>query len=690
MPNQKRTVDRPQYFRANFDLGTINKEKREVDVVFATEREVMMYNWNVGLINEVLECNDAAGDLSRLNNGAPLCDTHITSSVRNGLGVVKKAWFENGKGRATVAFSKRKDVDDVWQDVVDGMLNGISVRYIVSKYEITEEEGKLPLYRAKKWHATEISLALVQADQDSGVGREEKFTNYEVEIISNKNTNPDIMEKNRSTEIISMVRKAKLDIAFAEELLNDENLTIDQARAKVDAKVLELANKPDPNAGEKATNAERKRNSDILSAVRAAHKASPNLGFDSAYAQTFIDDDKATVDAVRAAIIEKMAAGGTQAKPTDAKNAGSLVVTADETDKRRTGMSNAILVRAGITKDKDKDGKVITIDAGEFRGLDLVELGRECLEAGGNKTRGLSKREIATAALNIDNTRAMSISDFPLVLGNTVNRSLRAAYDLQERTFTGWANRGNAKDFREMARTQLGDLVTLEEVKEGAEYKSASIGEGAEKYRVVKYGKIIPITWETLINDDLDAFGRLPQIMANSAASKQSDIVYAILTANAAMADGVALFHADHGNLLTGSAIDVSKLGLARAAMRKQTSPNGGKLNLTPKFLIVGPDYEQIALQYTSANFVSAKSSDVNVWVGMMQPVVEARVSGNKWYLAANPGAIDTVEYAFLDGEEFFTEQRNGFEVDGVQIKVRMVMGAKAIDHRGLTYNPGA
>ncbi len=52
---------------------------------------------------------------------------------------------------------------------------------------------------------------------------------------------------------------------------------------------------------------------------------------------------------------------------------------------------------------------------------------------------------------------------------------------------------------------------------------------------------------------------------------------------------------------------------------------------------------------------------------------------------------MDTVEYAYLEGNEgVFTETRQGFHVDGVEIKCRHVFGAKAIDWRGLFRNDGA
>jgi hypothetical protein len=65
--------------------------------------------------------------------------------------------------------------------------------------------------------------------------------------------------------------------------------------------------------------------------------------------------------------------------------------------------------------------------------------------------------------------------------------------------------------------------------------------------------------------------------------------------------------------------------------------------------------------------------------------IVEPRIIDSRWFLAAKPGMVDTIEYAFLDGEgELFTEQRIGFDVDGLEIKARMVFGCKAIDYRGL------
>jgi len=51
---EKRQIVGKQYFRATLDKNSINKENRTVDVVFVTERQVMMYNWDLGLFYEIL------------------------------------------------------------------------------------------------------------------------------------------------------------------------------------------------------------------------------------------------------------------------------------------------------------------------------------------------------------------------------------------------------------------------------------------------------------------------------------------------------------------------------------------------------------------------------------------------------------------------------------------------------------
>ena len=58
--------------------------------------------------------------------------------------------------------------------------------------------------------------------------------------------------------------------------------------------------------------------------------------------------------------------------------------------------------------------------------------------------------------------------------------------------------------------------------------------------------------------------------------------------------------------------------------------------------------------------------------------------------LIADPTQIDTIEYCFLEGQAgVYFETRQGFEVDGIEMKARMDFAAAAIDYRGLQKNAG-
>jgi hypothetical protein len=65
--------------------------------------------------------------------------------------------------------------------------------------------------------------------------------------------------------------------------------------------------------------------------------------------------------------------------------------------------------------------------------------------------------------------------------------------------------------------------------------------------------------------------------------------------------------------------------------------------------------------------------------------------TATNWFLFTDPALIDTLEYCCLEGQQgVYIETRQGFEVDGVEIKARMDFGAAAIDYRGLQKSAGA
>ena len=86
----------------------------------------------------------------------------------------------------------------------------------------------------------------------------------------------------------------------------------------------------------------------------------------------------------------------------------------------------------------------------------------------------------------------------------------------------------------------------LDVVYENGEYKYGSFSDLKETLTLLTYGKLFNISRQALINDDLNAFTRIPMSMGRAANRKVGDLAYGVLTANAALnQDSTELFHAD-------------------------------------------------------------------------------------------------------------------------------------------------
>lgn len=164
---------------------------------------------------------------------------------------------------------------------------------------------------------------------------------------------------------------------------------------------------------------------------------------------------------------------------------------------------------------------------------------------------------------------------------------------------------------------------------------------------------------------------------------------------NPDMGDGTALFHADHGNLGTASVVSEAALAAAYRAFGQQKGIEDRLISILPRFILVPPGSRSVEARKQITSTTPSSTADVNTFSGRLEVVEEPRLipsaGQDPWFLAADPARIDTVEYAYLDGQEgVFTETRMGFEVDGIEIKARHDFAAKAIDHRDLWKNPGA
>jgi len=595
---------------------------------FSSETPYTRSSWFDEPWVEILGHKSSEVDLSRLNSGAPVLANHdrgatASTSPMASIGVVDKAWIEDGVGRAEIRLSRRPEIAGLLQDIADGIVRNVSVGYQINERTLLRSHSDAPdEYRVTSWTPMEISLVDLPADATIGIGRSQNF-----EVVQL----PDSGDTQRKES--TMDNKEQ------------DQLNLDVIRRE-------------------ATAAERARVTEINEAVRG-------LRLDQSFADELIAKDTSADEARRLAIAKAAERSNDTIKPP----MGHIETLVDEVETRRAGVEEALLHRYNPAQHKLSDnGK-------RFSGLSLIEIGRELLTQRGVDIRGMSRDQIATRAM-------LTTGDFPYILANVANKTLRQAYEAAPQTFKPFTRMVTAPDFKTIARTALGDSPTLEKVNEHGEYKYGSVSEARENYAIASYGKIVALTRQTLINDDLSAFTRLPEMFGRAAADLESDTVWGIITANAALADSIALFHASHGNLPTGAAISVAQLGVCRAAMRVQTGLDGRKINVTPRYLLVPAALETIAQQFTSQAYAASASSSINPFAGALQVLAEPRLdtaSTTAWYMAADPAQIDTIEYAYLEGNQgVYLETKDGWEIDGVEFKARLDFGAKAIDFRGL------
>ena len=439
-----------------------------------------------------------------------------------------------------------------------------------------------------------------------------------------------------------------------------------------------------------ATEAERARVAGINRAVRAA-KLPPEQ------ADEMIRDGL-SVEQAQARVIDSWAASD----GPDTSSHLRVSSVEDAQDKWMQGAQNAIIARAGKAK-MVGEATGEKVQPGEFRGMTMLDLARDCLDRAGVKSRGMSKMEIMGKALTLQPMNAtpyQTTGDFATLLENTMHKVLQAAYGNTPDTWSRFCATGSVSDFRPHNRYRMGAFSRLDTLTESGEFKSKPISDAEkEVMQASTYGNMISLSRQALISDDLSAFDRLATMLGRAARLSIEMDVYNLFAENGGngptMNDGKAFFHADHNNLAsTSGAPSVATFDDARVTMSRQRDPWGNDyLDIRPSIWVGPMGLGGDARVVNEAQFDPSKTQRTpNKGRGVFNDIVDTpRLTGTPWYAFADPAQIPAFEVAFLEGEtQPFLESDEGWRVDGVEWKVRHDYGVAAIDYRGAVKNAGA
>ena len=676
------------YIAARTLPETFNLEARTIEVVWSTGMPVKRMDFFTGKFF-IEELSMEPGDirLDRLNLGAPVLDTHDQTELSKVIGVVERASVANGQGTATLKLSDTDGDAEIIRKIQDGIIKNISVGYKIHRAEETiDEESNMSTFRVVDWEPLEISFVPVPADFNSQARNEgeekSSIQSFDCEIIVNPSKG--VRMANESKDVLLRDEESNaVETPTAEETPKTEGEQKEgetkEDEAKADESKEETSEeKTEAESCDKEVESERSLVTQERERVLEIMDMCKRHDIDSKISSRFIESNVSIKDAGSLILKEIEKRGAAKITNNRVETTGM-----DNKKLRSEAMTRGLLNLVDPMKNKLKDGDR------EYRPSSIQSAARMYLanEMGERNVHTMSKTDVAQRALHHS-------SDFPLILENLANKFLQEGFAEVAATYSPFVRNRSVDDFKEVSESRISTGGLLQRVNEHGEYKRSSLASDGEKYRIEKFGEIIGVTEELLVNDDLGAFTGIPQELGAKVARTENELFWELIYTPQVMSDGIALFDAAHGNLAaTGSAISVESLSDMRSAMRLQRDLDGQKrLNIRPAFLIV-----PAALETTAERFLTTVQADsatnVNPFGSSMQMIVEPildDLSDKCWYgfgsLAQGPMAVR----ATLNGQGPQISVRQNWDIDGMETKIKYHFGMRIVDHRQFYKNAGA
>ncbi len=700
------------------------------DVVIATENPVRRYDEDRGyVVNEVLLME---GVVLRANQSQiPIVDSHDDKTVRNVFGSIRQMQVIDGELHGTPSFASDSESQVIRQRMDEGHITDFSITalpleslFVPHGQSFTTQRGAVidgPAIIHTRWQPHNASICVTGADEYSTVRR--SYTDLERKV---KRMDEALLGQLAAMGLPEGMTDPNQVLAWVVGKLNPgtpaeevvESMEEETPVVPVEKAADMTAETPTPEEEAKKIENSIKR---ALKADGVRRKEIQALCTQHKIERSFADslcDEGIDLNTARARILERMATtpiGQTTERVAVSESADDKLFAA-----ARDGLIMRTLRASGSRQTIEKPA------AGheDFRNMKLSRMAEFYAEKLGCDVRRMAPKDIALVAMGqpsalnryrVQRDAYHTTGTFSNLLLDAANKTLLAGYEEAPYTWSMWArDAGTTSDFKALNRIRFSEMGSPEMVPEGKEYPEAAQSDSRESYKINKYGNMFTVTWETVVNDDLDAISRIPAMQGAACRRLQNQAVYGVLTANATMADTGALFNTTaqtsaggHANLAgSGGAISVTTLNTAFVSMMtKKGLRSDVVLNIQPAFLIVPAAISATALQVLGSiadpsvgGSAAGNSNTLNIYGPngnrplkvVIDPVLDAN-SATAWYLAANNSQVDTVEITFLEGEQSpVLENEWDFEKDVYKYKVRQTFGVAAIDYRGLYKNAGA
>lgn len=626
----------------SFEVHNKDAENRTIEVIASTGAKVLRYRWFEDPVYEEIEITKDSIDFSRFGSGcAPLLKDHYYE-LNSQIGVIENSWVEEGKLKAKIRFSKRDDVEPIYQDILDGILRNVSIGYRVLDYKKYKNEGdKYETVRATKILPLELSFVTVPADPDAGVRA------LDDDYI------PQIIIENRRL------------------LMLTDNQTTTQTNAN-----------PEP-ANQVRSNA-NSTSSEPVSSIKKELSTNDCLEINRICSESFLDFTRAneiiksvtSLDEAKIRISE-IVLKDFKEKNTQMRHSPVTSTGHDESEFTRSGIEEALKYRI-LSKEES-----LNDNSKRFINLSMPEMARKLVRNG----------ELYN---NIELfQRAITSTDLPLILSNIANKTLNDRYKTLDKTYEKIIRPREVNDLNVQTELQTGSFRELDDLGELEEYTEVSFGESLETYKISKHGNKFSFSEELFINDRLDVLQRAFEMFADSTERKLSSLVYNNFTKNN-LIDGKPLFHKDRGNIAVDNADKIFSDPVITEALTFLTQQfdvdsNKIKVDKYKYILTTTPNLPIVKRVLTAVQ--ATKAEDINIYAGEFEIIVEDRLLAlgkNAAIFVCDPIQVDGIVLSHLKG---FKDPKI-LRIDepmknAVTFTCKMFGGSKAIGRKGFfLHNP--
>ena len=290
---------------------------------------------------------------------------------------------------------------------------------------------------------------------------------------------------------------------------------------------------------------------------------------------------------------------------------------------------------------------------------------------------------------------SFSTVTLPNMLSNLAVKSLVDAFNELPSAAAMLSEPLTASTFHEYTGVKLGGLGLMERVQNGGQIKSGSMDEETFNYQVQTVGKLIGLTREMLVNDDLGGFTRIAANLGKSAYKTRENSFWSLVLGNAS-----AFFSAANLNLLD-DALDIDGLTAGEQLLVEQTGIDGTPININAQYLVVPPALATTARGlYYSPNLQGGTTTEpeINVFQNAYEPIVtpylsnttvNASASDTGWYLFSNSNKPYGI--AYLNGNQTPVIEEVSLQAGylGRVWQGYFDYGVCEVEHRGAVFSSG-